>query len=121
MSLRYKPSLKKMEPPTDVVKLLARIVEVEDLAEVVDTRCTICMASFRIKEEIIYTQCRHIFHRKCVMTWFSEVSSPASLLPKLQEARRHPGRDRRTVPAVRPPTNTLGSKTTCTPSPRKPP
>lgn len=63
-----------MEPPQEMaVKLLVRIMNENDLLEVSDTRCTVCMGLFRLLEEVIFTECQHVYHRKCVDRWFNEV------------------------------------------------
>jgi hypothetical protein len=74
-----------MEPPqtTELAKLVLRLVNPELLAEVADTRCTVCMGHFRVREEVLLTGCRHIFHHRCISQWFADVCSTEFELPQL--------------------------------------
>ena len=37
-----------------------------------DNECSICLDKFLKKEKIIQLDCNHIFHKKCIMEWFSK-------------------------------------------------
>ena len=40
-----------------------------------DDSCTICLNDYYDKEKILKLKCNHIFHEKCIKTWFEKKSN----------------------------------------------
>lgn len=43
--------------------------------------CPICLDSFKINDEIVITQCNHLFHKQCLKTWLYNSSEPKHNCP----------------------------------------
>ncbi len=55
------------------MKLIVRLMNQDDLLLVMDVSCSVCQNGFRLNEESVFTECRHVYHRNCVDRWFQEV------------------------------------------------
>ena len=40
-----------------------------------DESCTICLDDFNRNEKILKLKCNHIYHEKCIKTWFTKKSN----------------------------------------------
>jgi hypothetical protein len=41
----------------------------DNIKEIMDLECTICLSNFNMKRQIIKLNCSHIFHMSCISTW----------------------------------------------------
>jgi len=57
-------------PPGCIERL--KVIAFEELAEEYPTECCICMGEFCSREDIIVTECEHIFHKRCCQEWLKQ-------------------------------------------------
>jgi hypothetical protein len=57
------------------MKLVLRTMTADATAEAADTRCTVCMSLFRVGEEVVVTECGHLYHHVCIDRWFQQEES----------------------------------------------
>mmetsp|Transcript_30086 Transcript_30086/g.44590 ORF Transcript_30086/g.44590 Transcript_30086/m.44590 type:complete len:602 (-) Transcript_30086:262-2067(-) len=57
-----------MAAPTGFIDRL-RVVKLEEFRDGYPKECCICMGDFTLEEEIIVTQCEHVFHKTCCQEW----------------------------------------------------
>ena len=67
-------------PEHDIVGFVIRILNEQNLVEINDTRCTVCLNYFQRTEEVVLTTCNHLYHRKCIDHWLQKVISKARQL-----------------------------------------
>ena len=51
-------------PNTDIVRLILRVLDEQDLVDIDDTRCTFCLIYFSRNEEIVLLIGNHIYQSK---------------------------------------------------------
>eukprot|EP00980_Cylindrotheca_fusiformis_P018491 scaffold6124_cov122-Cylindrotheca_fusiformis.AAC.10 len=57
-------------PPGCVDQL--RVVQLEEFPPYYPVECCICMEDFTISEEIVVTECSHVFHKQCCRDWLRQ-------------------------------------------------
>lgn len=50
---------------------LSHIIVYDNSMKSIETKCSICLSDFNLKDKIISLECKHIFHVKCIRQWFS--------------------------------------------------
>lgn len=60
-----------MSAPAGVIDRL-RVVDFEGFPRYYPTECCICMEKFNASEEIVATECNHVFHKSCCRDWLRQ-------------------------------------------------
>tara|TARA_B100001093_G_scaffold355537_1_gene340118 strand:- start:626 stop:1063 length:438 start_codon:yes stop_codon:yes gene_type:complete len=47
----------------------------------IDKICSICLEQYTIEDKIIQLNCSHIFHRKCIESWFKDKDKNKKVCP----------------------------------------
>lgn len=66
------------------VQYTLRTIGEDDVVELEDTDCSICLTDFELGSDVCVTWCGHVFHVGCGERWLEEVWSKASGVSKLQ-------------------------------------
>jgi hypothetical protein len=49
--------------------------EILDLNRTEQHNCTVCLDEIKHEEDVIFLDCNHFFHKKCIETWFKNCSN----------------------------------------------
>lgn len=60
-----------MSAPSGTIERL-RVVDFNDFPHYYPTECCICMEKFTATEEIVATECNHVFHTQCCRDWLRQ-------------------------------------------------
>ncbi|KAL7574521.1 hypothetical protein ACA910_015877 [Epithemia clementina (nom. ined.)] len=50
-------------------------IRMEDLEDLVNSRCCLCLEDYRVSDTLVRLPCAHFFHQKCLYHWLSESCS----------------------------------------------
>ena len=48
-----------------------KVLVYDNTMKSIETKCSICLTDFNLKDKIISLECKHIFHVKCIRQWLS--------------------------------------------------
>ena len=61
--------IKKKYKDYKIEKILLLPINIEDIVDIKENKCSICLEEYNINKDIIKLKCNHEYHKKCIKEW----------------------------------------------------